>query len=196
MAQSYRLLQNELKNQWSDLIYSKSKVIVIGATNKPHDIDMDGFGRRLSLKIYIDLPNAEACQAVFSCALARVHHRIDEEGFEILGQQCAERGFSGFDIDCIVENLLRRGLREITLSRHFRELEWESQMVMVACSATEAAARQCTWDSFEDKGVISYRPIEHEDVLAAIARTRLTVDMRMIGRHAEFARQYCGDDYQ
>ena len=39
-SHNYRLLQNELKNQWSDLIYSRDEVIVVGATNKPHDIDM------------------------------------------------------------------------------------------------------------------------------------------------------------
>ena len=60
MGPYYRPLQNELKNQWSDLIYSEAKVVVVGATNKPYDIYMDAFGRRLSLKLYVDLPNALA----------------------------------------------------------------------------------------------------------------------------------------
>jgi SpoVK/Ycf46/Vps4 family AAA+-type ATPase len=51
-SHNYRLLQNQLKNRWSDHISSQDEVIVIGATNKPHDIHMDGFGGRLSLKLY------------------------------------------------------------------------------------------------------------------------------------------------
>lgn len=106
MGPSYRLLQNELKNQWSDLIYSKAKVVIVGATNKPHDIDMDGFGRRLSLKLYVDLPNALACQTILEGALERVRHQVHEIEMVTLGDACREKGLSGFDIDCLVEGLV------------------------------------------------------------------------------------------
>lgn len=79
MGPRYRLLQNELKNQWSDLIYSKAKVVVVGATNKPHDIDMDGFGRRLTLKLYVDLPNALACQRILGTCISGLFFSVWEQ---------------------------------------------------------------------------------------------------------------------
>lgn len=116
MGPSHRLLQNELKNQWSDLIYSEAKVIFIGAMNKPQHLDMDGFGRRLSLKLYVDLPNALACQGVLEGAFQRVRHQLHEIEFVAPGDACHRKGLSGLDIDCLVEGLVRKGLREILVS--------------------------------------------------------------------------------
>ena len=191
MGPSYRLLQNELKNQWSDLIYSKAKVVVVGATNKPHDIDMDGFGRRLALKLYVDLPNALACQRVLEGALEMVRHQVDEIEMGVLGQACRKKGLSGFDIDCLVEGLVRKGLREILVSEWFREAEWEDGVIMMPCAGTEDGAKRQSWEDVEDKFSLSYRPLLFKDVSTAIGLTRPTVDSAMVEQHESFASQYC-----
>ena len=191
MGPSYRLLQNELKIQWSDLIYSKAKVVVVGATNKPQDIDMDGFGRRLSLKLYVDLPNALACRGILEGALERVRHRLHEIEFVALGGACHKKGLSGFDIDCLVEGLVRKGLREILVSDWFREAEWEDGLVVMPCTETEIGAIRQSWEDVEDKSLLSYRPLVFEDVSAAIGTARPTVDSAMIELHDNFASQYC-----
>ena len=191
MGPSYRLLQNELKNQWSDLIYSKAKVVVVGATNKPHDIDMDGFGRRLSLKLYVDLPNSLACQRILEGALERVRHQVHEIELVTLGNACRDKGLSGFDIDCLVEGLVRKGLRQILVSGWFKEMEWEDGVIVLPCVETESGARQQSWEDVEDKTLLSYRPLLSEVVNAAIGLTRPTVDSLMIELHDNFASQYC-----
>ena len=196
MSQSYRLLQNELKNQWSDLIYSKAKVIVIGATNKPQDIDMDGFGRRLGLKIYVNLPNGGACQQILEGALSEVRHEIDEEEFTVLGNTCAERGLSGFDIDCVVEGVIRKGMRAIMTSRFFREVQWNDERIVIPCLQEDADAQPCGWQEVEDKNLLSYCPIGFEDLKKAIARARPTVDADMVARHEQFASQYSIQDLE
>ncbi|KAL9068145.1 MAG: hypothetical protein Q9161_006389 [Pseudevernia consocians] len=191
MGPSYKLLQNELRNQWSDLIYSKAKVVVVGATNKPHDIDMDGFGRRLSLKLHVDLPNALACHRILEGALEMVRHQVHEIEMVALGDACRDKGLSGFDIDCLVEGLVRKGLREILVSDWFRETEWEGGVIMMPCAGTENGARRQSWEDVEDKSLLSYRPLLFEDVSAAIGLTRPTVDSAMIELHENFANQYC-----
>lgn len=193
MGPSYRLLQNELKNQWSDLIYSKAKVVVVGATNKPHDIDMDGFGRRLSLKLYIELPNALACQVILEGALERVRHEVEEIEVVVLAHACCEKGMSGFDIDCLVEGLVRKGLRRILTSEWFREMRWLDGVITVPCTEVEDGAQRQGWEDMEDMSLLSYRPLLFEDLSNNIARARPTVDSAMIERHREFASQYCGD---
>ena len=190
MGPSYRLLQNELKNQWSDLIYSKAKVVVVGATNKPQDIDMDGFGRRLSLKLYVDLPSALACQRILEGALERVRHQVHEIEMVALAAACREKGLSGFDIDCLVEGLVRKGLREILMSGWFREMEWEDGLIVMPCAETETGAKGQSWEDVEDKSLLSYRPLLLEDVSTAIGLTRATVDPMMIELHENFVGQY------
>lgn len=191
MSQSYRLLQNELKNQWSDLINSKAKAIVVGATNKPHDIDLDGFGRRLSLKLYIDLPNAQACQQIVSSALECVRHTVQDIEMVLLGDQCADKGLSGYDIDCLIEGLVRKGLRQIILSKYFRKMHWESRENMVPCGENDGGAVEGGWESVGDRRSLTYHPLSYEDVHHGIKQIRPTVDAGMLARHKHFASQYC-----
>lgn len=158
-SHNYRLLQNELKNQWSDLMYSRDQVIIIGVTNKPQDIDMDGFRRRLSLKLHVALPNDKGCQMILEGALGRLYHQIEDSDFAKLGSQCHESGLSGYDIDCLVEGLLRRALRAIAVAKYFKKMELETDTIVIPCSEDEAGAVESPYtrlaDNIED---VSYRP--------------------------------------
>lgn len=187
----YRLLQNELKNQWSDLVYSREEVIVVGATNKPHDIDMDGFGRRLSLKLHVELPNEHASRSIIKAAMARVVHTIDEAGFEALGNLCYDRGLSGYDVDCFVEAQLRKAIRKITLAKAFRKLEHEDNTLVVPCEMTDSGAHEGPWTQLAaDPEQISYLPFSFEEIKEALQQARPTVDAAMIQKHIEFASQF------
>ncbi|KAF2440117.1 P-loop containing nucleoside triphosphate hydrolase protein [Karstenula rhodostoma CBS 690.94] len=186
----YRLLQNGLKNQWSDLMYSKDEVIIVGVTNKPHDIDMDGFGRRLSLKLHVALPNATGCQAIRKGALGRLRHALNDDEITRLGFLCHECGLPGYDIDCLVEGLLRSSLRKIVLSGYFQRLDWDEGTIVVPCNEDEEGAIKgpyvCLVEQVED---ISYRPFTVDEVERAIHRTRPTVDEAMTQKHTMFASQ-------
>lgn len=191
-SHNYRLLQNEIKNQWSDLIQSRDEVIVIGATNKPHDIDMDGFGRRLSLKLRVDLPSAEGCQVILEEALGRLRHRLEPEDFSALGFLCHEKGLSGYDIDVLVEALLRRAIRNITVTNHFFRMPWEEGLIVVPCAADDPGAMQGSWRSVsvDEPEAVSYRPFAFSELEAAISKSKATVDHSMRQKHAAFAAQY------
>lgn len=193
-SHNYRLFQNELKNQWSDLIYSRDEVIVIGATNKPHDIDMDGFGRRLSLKLHVDLPNTEGCELVLRGALGRLRHELRDDELVALGQLCHERSLSGYDIDCLVEAQLRRAIRSITVSHFFRAMEWRGEKIIVPATAAEEGAVEGPWSqAAEHLEQVSYCPFRYDDVRGAIERARPTVDEAMREKHVMFASQYGTD---
>jgi vacuolar protein-sorting-associated protein 4 len=191
----YRLLQNELKNQWSDLIHSRDEVIVVGATNKPHDIDMDGFGRRLSLKLHVDLPGAAACRAILQAAMNRLRHRLEEDDFTTLGVLCHEKSLSGYDIDVLVEALLRRAIRNISVATHFTRIPWKDGHIIVACAENAAGAMKGPWTEVasDDVELISYHPFGFGDMEGAIYKAKPTVDQAMRQKHANFAHQYSPD---
>jgi vacuolar protein-sorting-associated protein 4 len=190
-SHNYRLLQNEMKNQWSDLMYSRDEVIVIGVTNKPQDIDMDGFGRRLSLKLHVGLPNEQGCQSILKGSLDRVNHNVSDEEFKRLGTTCHERGLSGYDIDCLVEGILRKALRNLVLAKWFK---WEDG-IAYPCEESGEGAMEGPYSMVaahvED---VSYRPFTVEDVMVAIQRTRATVDENMTQSHILFASKYATDN--
>ena len=54
--------------------------MVIGATGKPHVIDMTGLGCRLGLKLYGDSPNARASEGDLESVLGMVRHQVHENG--------------------------------------------------------------------------------------------------------------------
>lgn len=187
----YRLLQTELKNQWSDLVYSRDEIIVVGATNKPHDIDMDGFGRRLSLKLHVELPNESASQAIIKAAMQMVTHSIDDDEFMALGHLCHDRGLSGYDVDCLVEAQLRKAIRKITLAQAFRQMTWGEETIVVPCELTDPDAQIGHWTRLTgDYETISYVPFSFKEIKVAIQHARATVDPYMVQKHVEFASQY------
>jgi vacuolar protein-sorting-associated protein 4 len=193
-SHNYRLLQNELKNQWSDLMYSRDEVVVVGATNKPGDVDMDGFGRRLAVKLHVDLPTALACKSILKGSLGRLRTALcDEEEWEVLGLLCAERGLSGYDIDCLVEGMLRKATRGITLATWFKTVNWDGCDIAVPCTEEEEGAVEGPWANWDIEKV-SYRPFTFGEVEAAIRRARPTVDQAMRQKHHEFAGRYASED--
>lgn len=190
-SHNYRLLQNELKNQWSDLMYSADDVVVVGATNKPHDIDMDGFGRRLSLKLHVGLPNAAACGAMLRRALSPLRHNVDDDDLAVLGLLSHEKRLSGYDIDCLVESQLRKAIRNITVSSHFRDMVWNDTTLVVPCSEDAEGARPGPWTrAAPSPEQVSYVPLGFGDVEAAVRRAQPTVDEAMSQSHGRFASQY------
>lgn len=194
-SHNYRLLQNELKNQWSDLMYSKDEVIIFGVTNKPHDIDMNGFGRWLLLKLHVALPNAGGCRCILKVALDRLRHTVSDDDFSQLGSLCYERGWSGYDIDCLAEVLLRSSLRKIVLSAFFQRLDWEESTILVPCDGDEHGALERPYARLvEHVEEVSYRPFTVNEVKHAVHRARPTVDEAMIQQHTVFASQYATED--
>ena len=61
----------------------------------------------------MDLPNALASQGILEGALEMVKHQVHETEVVGLGKACCETGLNGFDIDCLVEGLVWKGVREI-----------------------------------------------------------------------------------
>lgn len=176
-------------------MYSRDEVIVIGVTNKPHDIDMDGFGRRLSLKLHVALPNDTGCQVILKSALSRLRHELNDEELLKLGILCYERGLSGYDIDCLVEGLLRSSLRKIVLSTYFQEIDWDGGTIIIPCEEHDEGAMIGPYTSLvEDVEEVSYRPFTFDEVKDAIQRTRPTVDETMTQKHTVFASQYATED--
>ena len=74
-----------------------ARVVVIGATNRPEELD-EAARRRFVKRIYIPLPDAAGRKDLFSRLLAghQSKHSLQQEDVDLLVQRSA--GFSGTDI--------------------------------------------------------------------------------------------------
>lgn len=74
---------------------AEDRVLVVGATNRPQEID-EAARRRLAKRLYIPLPEAAARKQMVTRLLSRERSRLSEEEVALVVQQSA--GFSGADV--------------------------------------------------------------------------------------------------
>uniref|UniRef100_A0ABM5GLX7 Fidgetin-like protein 1 n=2 Tax=Pogona vitticeps TaxID=103695 RepID=A0ABM5GLX7_9SAUR len=74
---------------------SEDRILVVGATNRPQEID-EAARRRLVKRLYIPLPNASARRQIVSRLMSKEHCSLTEEEIDIIVQK--SEGFSGADM--------------------------------------------------------------------------------------------------
>lgn len=74
---------------------SEDRILVVGATNRPQEID-EAARRRLVKRLYIPLPDASARRQIVSCLMSKEHCSLTEEQVDMIVQK--SEGFSGADM--------------------------------------------------------------------------------------------------
>ncbi|NWV65476.1 FIGL1 protein, partial [Malurus elegans] len=74
---------------------SEDRILVVGATNRPQEID-EAARRRLVKRLYIPLPDASARKQIVTRLMAKEHCSLSEEEMELIVQK--SNGFSGADM--------------------------------------------------------------------------------------------------
>mmetsp|Transcript_19239 Transcript_19239/g.25343 ORF Transcript_19239/g.25343 Transcript_19239/m.25343 type:complete len:452 (+) Transcript_19239:162-1517(+) len=86
-----------------------SKVLVLGATNVPWELDA-AIRRRFEKRIYIPLPEQEARTCMFHIHVGDTPNTLTEEEFERLGEM--SEGYSGSDISVLIREALYEPVRK------------------------------------------------------------------------------------
>lgn len=74
---------------------SEDRILVVGATNRPQEID-EAARRRLVKRLYIPLPEASARKQIVSCLMSKEHCSLTEEEIDLIVKK--SDGFSGADM--------------------------------------------------------------------------------------------------
>ncbi|KFW10610.1 PREDICTED: fidgetin-like protein 1 [Eurypyga helias] len=74
---------------------SEDRILVVGATNRPQEID-EAARRRLVKRLYIPLPEASARKQIVTRLMSQEHCSLNEEEVELIVQK--SNGFSGADM--------------------------------------------------------------------------------------------------
>lgn len=106
-----RRLKNEFLVQFDGVAsHSISRVLVLGATNRPFDLD-DAILRRFSVRIFLDLPNEKARRHTILKMMSRVKAELSES--DILQIEQKTQKFSFADLSTLCREASFEPVREI-----------------------------------------------------------------------------------
>ncbi|XP_071769418.1 fidgetin-like protein 1 [Centroberyx gerrardi] len=92
---------------------AEDRILVVGATNRPQEID-EAARRRLAKRLYIPLPEAAARQQIVTNLMAQERNRLGEEELESV--VAGTEGFSGADMTQLCREAALGPIRSIQLS--------------------------------------------------------------------------------
>ncbi|KAI9031380.1 P-loop containing nucleoside triphosphate hydrolase protein [Hyaloraphidium curvatum] len=114
---SARRMKTEFLIQFDGCATSESdRVLVIGATNRPGELD-DAARRRFRKKLYIPLPNKEARKRLLKNLLLKVPNNLTEQEIDTVCDRT--EGYSGSDLDQTVREAALGPIRNMA----FEEIE-------------------------------------------------------------------------
>ncbi|MBN1800474.1 MAG: AAA family ATPase [Candidatus Lokiarchaeota archaeon] len=96
----------------------KKRLLVLGATNRPWDID-DAMLSRFQKKVYVPLPDLAARSAIFMIETKGVEMDLDDDDFIELGVR--SEGYSGRDISNACQEVIMMPVREMDMSGLFED---------------------------------------------------------------------------
>ncbi|KAJ3308143.1 Fidgetin-like protein 1, partial [Blyttiomyces sp. JEL0837] len=97
---------------------SNDRILMIGATNRPHEID-EAARRRFRKKLYIPLPESEARHRIVNNLLGQMNHSLTEGDIKKIIEKT--EGYSGSDMDGLVREASMGPVRELFSSNQFKE---------------------------------------------------------------------------
>lgn len=150
-----REMKAEFMSLWDGLTTnSQGGVVVIGATNRPADID-EAILRRMPKAFEIPLPNTEGRVAILHRILAGLNM---EPSFDMAAIANATAGYSGSDLKELCRTAARAPMREVMAS--VRAMEVSPTRRGAAAAST----------SLEDRAASGLRPLTTDDVLRVVER--------------------------
>ncbi len=168
------------------------RVFVMGATNKPHDLD-DGFRRRFEQRVYVPLPDAAARECVLRKRLGSA--TLTDEQYVSLAARC--EGFSGADVAILANKTAMMSVDALLAAEFFVPVgdglvagapcrECPGAGTCPACGAIRATLASGTVPPSRliDPGVT------YADAEAALAACSSSVDPASLAAYDEWTRQF------
>ncbi|KAJ3066048.1 Fidgetin-like protein 1 [Rhizoclosmatium hyalinum] len=90
---------------------SEDRILLIGATNRPHEID-EAARRRFRKKLYIPLPEPKAREALLSHHLKKERHTLSDQ--DLVRLVSMTEGYSGSDMDGLVREAALGPIRRLS----------------------------------------------------------------------------------
>eukprot|EP00747_Dinoflagellata_sp_TGD_P208174 gnl/TRDRNA2_/TRDRNA2_81682_c0_seq1.p1 gnl/TRDRNA2_/TRDRNA2_81682_c0~~gnl/TRDRNA2_/TRDRNA2_81682_c0_seq1.p1 ORF type:complete len:460 (-),score=88.38 gnl/TRDRNA2_/TRDRNA2_81682_c0_seq1:61-1440(-) len=186
-----RRIKTEFLVQMEGVRKTKAKVLVLGATNTPWDLDM-AIRRRFEKRIYIPLPDLQGRLRLLDLALGDTRHQCSREDLAWIAEKC--EGFSGADMSVLVRDAIYEPVRRCQRARTFQRVARQNpdgtyQEFWTPCSPGATGAVEMT--------LMQVKPSEllEPDVLmidfeGALERVRPSVGKEQLSQHEDWTSRY------
>eukprot|EP00951_Prasinocladus_malaysianus_P027599 scaffold248447_cov44-Prasinocladus_malaysianus.AAC.1 len=155
-SEAARRIKTEFLVQMQGVGKGEKRVLVLGATNMPYNLDQ-AVRRRFDKRIYIPLPEAAARATMLKIHLKDTANDLTEKDFKELGQKI--EGFSGSDCAVLVKDVLFEPIRKTQDATHFKKIQMDGKVMYEACSPGDPNAFEKSLQQLAGKassGVLSY----------------------------------------
>mmetsp|Transcript_31210 Transcript_31210/g.88469 ORF Transcript_31210/g.88469 Transcript_31210/m.88469 type:complete len:437 (-) Transcript_31210:198-1508(-) len=189
-SEAARRIKTEFLVQMQGVGKGDKRVLVLGATNMPYNLDQ-AVRRRFDKRIYIPLPEGQARATMLKIHLKDTANNLTDQDFKELGEQL--HGFSGSDCAVLVKDVLFEPVRKTQDATHFKSVNIDGKQLLEACSPGDPDAEPATLQSLaaEGKAHLVHTPlITRRDFDRATERARPTVSESDLETHQQFTREF------
>jgi ATP-dependent 26S proteasome regulatory subunit len=117
-----RKVKTEFMIQSDGISSGSDKIIIIGATNRPFDLDPAGL-RRFEKKILVELPDEDDRAELLKKSINGISHNLDDQTFRELSQMMRGSRYSSKDIVNVCRFSAIQPIREMKDTGNLEELE-------------------------------------------------------------------------
>ncbi|KAG2446825.1 hypothetical protein HYH02_008385 [Chlamydomonas schloesseri] len=150
-SEAARRIKTQLMIEINGVGSNNSRVLVLGATNLPYNLDQ-AIRRRFDKRIYIPLPEEPARSQMFKIHLGDTPNNLTDEDYRELGRRT--EGFSGSDVSVVVKDVLMQPIRLLREATHFKKVRgpdggeaWEP------CSPGDPGAQELSLNYFAENNL-------------------------------------------
>jgi len=189
---STRRLKTEFLVQMQGVGKDTRGILTLGATNCPWDLD-PAVRRRFVKRIYIPLPEKEARKGMFKLHVGKTPNDLSDDDFDILGEKTP--GFSGSDINGVVQDALMEPVRTMQDATHFKEIkdvDDPSKICIVPCTPADPLGKEMQlMDIPPDKqDLVKAPPLKLEHFLRILTNCKPSVGHEDIKRHIDWTNEF------
>lgn len=182
-SESARRILTEFLVQMDGMGGTGKNVLVLGATNRPWDLD-EGIRRRFEKRIYIPLPGPDARGDMVRIHVGDTQNALTPEDYAELGKRL--EGFSGADVSILVRDALMEPIRRVRSATHFRFTEAGK---LEPCQPDDQSAVPMRWTDL-DGSQLADTPITRGDLDIAASRTKPSVSAGDLAKHEKFTAEF------
>ena len=169
-------------------------IVVLGATSFPWGLDA-AIRRIFEKRLYIPLPEENARRDMLEIYLDNIPTNLSPRDFSTLAQRT--EGYSGADIDTLVQEALMMPIRKIRMATHFKYASGPSPTdpsttvddLLTPCGPHDPGAMEMTWVQVPSDKLLEPR-LTFQDFIKSLENTRPTVSAADLERFEEFTRDF------
>lgn len=182
-TESIRRIKNEFLIQMENM-KDKKGVLVLGATNRPYDLDM-ALRRRFDRRIYIPLPDEIARREILKIHTGKEASLLKDEDYSNIAKETD--GYSGADLSIVVRDAMMQPVRRAMQSKYFKETE---EGTIIPCTADTPGAKRMTIFDIKNPSKLKIDDTSLQDFKNALSKVKPSVSLKDIEEHIRFTKQY------